>query len=307
MHPRAKSVPPLPPFPCATPSPCLHSPRRIHRLPRPRKPTANGPRTADYRHQGSTRKNNPPAKIASEGKIPKVEPVPSAYSPHLPPVLRFDSEGDADKLPRLLETARNAPLSEDDVRLLEQALRTHEPWLEWSGKAEEHRRGFFEVDPVALHIHERVSTQAILNCARRTDVARDLFAEPELSYREAVKFYRAPAQDRCLRPRRLRKRREPGSRGVTLRIAASEPSSRGLPLNFPRKPGQEQPAHVEPSRRMLNVDPDDPAPGVVVDRHAIGDLIRAGAHIVGEIDRQSVGVGEVGDLHGLKLRSGNAL
>ncbi len=158
-------------------------------MPRPRKPAATGPRTADYRHQGSTRKNNPPAKIASEGKIPKVEPVPYAYSPHLPPVLRFDPDGDADKLPRLLEKARTAPLSEDEVRLLSQALRTQEPWLEWSGKAEEHRRRFFEVDPVALHIHERVSTQAILDCARRTDVARDLFADPELEYREAVKFY----------------------------------------------------------------------------------------------------------------------
>jgi adenine-specific DNA-methyltransferase len=45
------------------------------------------------------------------------------------------------------------------------------------------------VDPVALHIHERVSTQAILRVAARRDVTRDLFADPKLSYREAVKFY----------------------------------------------------------------------------------------------------------------------
>ena len=37
-----------------------------------------------------------------------------------------------------------------------------QPWLEWAGKREEHERGFFDVDPVALHIHERVSAQAML-------------------------------------------------------------------------------------------------------------------------------------------------
>ena len=45
------------------------------------------------------------------------------------------------------------------------------------------------MDPVALHIHERVSTQAILRAAARQDVTRDLFADPTLSYAQAVKFY----------------------------------------------------------------------------------------------------------------------
>ena len=45
------------------------------------------------------------------------------------------------------------------------------------------------VDPVALHIHERVSTQAILRAAARQDVTRDLVADPTLSYAQAVKFY----------------------------------------------------------------------------------------------------------------------
>ena len=62
----------------------------------------------------------------------------------------------------------------------------HEPWLEWAGKREEK---IFEVDPVALHIHERISTQAILKVAKRKDVQRSLFADPEQDYREAVQFY----------------------------------------------------------------------------------------------------------------------
>ena len=48
----------------------------------------------------------------------------------------------------------------------------------------------FTVDPVALHIHERVSTQAILKVAPREDVNRSLFAGPEQEYHEAVQFYR---------------------------------------------------------------------------------------------------------------------
>src|SRR5260370_23204530 len=42
----------------------------------------------------------------------------------------------------------------------------------------------------ALHIHERVSTQAILKVAAREDVNRSLFADPEQEYNEAVQFYK---------------------------------------------------------------------------------------------------------------------
>ncbi|MGE5486807.1 MAG: site-specific DNA-methyltransferase [bacterium] len=68
-----------------------------------------------------------------------------------------------------------------------EALKVHEPWLEWAGKREAKS---FTVDPVALHIHERVSAQAILRVAARQDVMRSLFADPEQEYNEAVQFYR---------------------------------------------------------------------------------------------------------------------
>jgi adenine-specific DNA-methyltransferase len=41
-------------------------------------------------------------------------------------------------------------------------------------------------------MHERVSTQAILRVAKRENVQRDLFADPEHDYKEAVQFYRWP-------------------------------------------------------------------------------------------------------------------
>ncbi|MYK17601.1 site-specific DNA-methyltransferase, partial [Candidatus Poribacteria bacterium] len=65
-------------------------------------------------------------------------------------------------------------------------LRHHEPWLKWAGKQETKS---FTVDPVALHIHERVSAKAILKVAERQNVQRDLFADPQQTYGEAVDFY----------------------------------------------------------------------------------------------------------------------
>ena len=140
----------------------------------------------DYRHEEATRKNNPPAGIASHAKIRETPKREYAYNPHLPPVLRFDESGDADRLPALLEKARRETLSAEEVQILAAALRHHDPWLEWAGKLEAKS---FAVDPVALHIHERVSTQAIVKAAQREDVQRELFADPQQAYHEVVQSY----------------------------------------------------------------------------------------------------------------------
>jgi len=147
-------------------------------------------KTTDYRHKGEKRPNIPPAKIAAEGKVPAVAKVRYRYSPHLPPELRFDPTGKADRLPDLVAEAGRRPLTDKEQKLLAEALRQHEPWLEWAGKREQHERGFFEVDPVALHIHERVSTQAMIRALAREDVNRDLFADPQQPYSQAVQFYK---------------------------------------------------------------------------------------------------------------------
>lgn len=128
----------------------------------------------------------PPAKIAAEGRIPPAPRLTYGYSPRLEPRLQFDGAGAADRPPEVLEAARQGALTEEEARLPAEALRTHEPWLEWAGKRE---AASFEVDPVALNIHERVSAQAIIKAAARQDVTRDLFADPQQEYREAVQFY----------------------------------------------------------------------------------------------------------------------
>ena len=142
---------------------------------------------SDDRFPEATRKNNPPAKIAAEGYVPLIPKAEYLYSPRRPPELRFDPTGGADELPELLAAARQRKLTEAEACVLAEALRAHEPWLEWAGKRETKS---FAVDPVALHIHERVSAQAILKVAAREDVNRSLFADPEQEYNEAVQFYK---------------------------------------------------------------------------------------------------------------------
>ena len=147
--------------------------------------TTQPPEVQDYRHDSATRRNNPPAAMASQGRIRETPKQEYAYNPHLPPVLRFDETGDADQIPELLEKAKNG-LSDDEIKILADALKDRAPWLEWAGKQEAKS---FAVDPVALHIHERLSAKAILSVAARQDVQRDFFADPQQEYREAVQFY----------------------------------------------------------------------------------------------------------------------
>ena len=153
------------------------------------KTDVDGLNVEDYRHSGAKRKNNPPAKIAAEGQIPIVPKIQYLYSPRRPPVLRFDSSGKADHIPELLAEASKRALTKDEIRMLADTLRMQEPWLEWAGKRESQTTGF-SVDPVALHIHERISAQAILKVAARQDVQRSLFGDSEQEYHEAVQFYK---------------------------------------------------------------------------------------------------------------------
>ncbi|HEV3260503.1 MAG TPA: DNA methyltransferase [Gemmataceae bacterium] len=155
-----------------------------------KKGSGNGIRNIeDYRHKGAKRKNNPPAKLAAEGTVPAMPKIEYSYSARRPPTLRFDTTGAADKLPELLAEATRRKLTAEEARILAEALRTQQPWLEWAGKRESQATGF-TVDPVALHIHERISSQAILKVAARQDVERSLFSDPEQEYHEAVQFYK---------------------------------------------------------------------------------------------------------------------
>ena len=156
-----------------------------------RKATAerSGERVVDYRHRTSKRLNIPPAGLEARGEIAREKRMKWSYNPHLAPSLRFDATGKADGISDLIEAAGKRNLEPEEIKSLQDAFRNHAPWLEWAGKREQQ---WCVADPVALHIHERISTQAILKVARREEVQRDLFADPEHEYREAVQFYRHP-------------------------------------------------------------------------------------------------------------------
>ena len=141
----------------------------------------------DYRHDTSKRKNNPPAGIAGHARTPETPKQEYAYNPHLSPVLRSDPHGDVDKLHELLQKAQRETLTPQEAETIANALKHHEPWLEWAGKQEAKS---FTVDPVALHVHERVSSKAILKVAERENIQRNLFADPQQEYNEAVEFYK---------------------------------------------------------------------------------------------------------------------
>jgi adenine-specific DNA-methyltransferase len=63
-----------------------------------------------------------------------------------------------------------------------------DPQLQWAGKAE---HTSFEVDVVSLHIHERISTKAILEAVRRPQpLQMDLFGETPLPADQQIEFYK---------------------------------------------------------------------------------------------------------------------
>lgn len=154
-----------------------------------KKAEKTGENVVDYRHKGVKRLNIPPAGLTARGEVVREKKVRYAYNPHLAPMLRFDATGKADSIEKLIDDSSRRKLEPNEINLLQEALRNHEPWLEWAGKREQQ---WCVADPVALHIHERISTQAVLRIAKREDVQRNLFADPEQEYREAVQFYKHP-------------------------------------------------------------------------------------------------------------------
>jgi adenine-specific DNA-methyltransferase len=143
----------------------------------------------DYRHKHAKRSNIPTAANAAEGKIEATAKSVYSFDPHRPPSLRFDESGRSDRLMELLVTAQKQALSPSEAAELAEALQREQPWLEWAGKREQPS---FVVDAPAIHIHERVSTRALLRIAARRDVQRSLFGDPEQPYAQSVQFYRHP-------------------------------------------------------------------------------------------------------------------
>ena len=147
----------------------------------------NSTRTQAYQHETETRTNIPSPGLAPGGDIAEVPQSTYYYNPHLQPILRSaGTDSLSSYVESLLRKAQQEVLTPDEAQQLADALHA-QPWLEWANKREKGET--FTVDPVPLFIHERLSAQAILETAKRNDIQRSLFADPQQKYQEAVQFY----------------------------------------------------------------------------------------------------------------------
>jgi adenine-specific DNA-methyltransferase len=137
---------------------------------------ATGPAAASYEHKGAEALIRPEVGVQSRFKKRK-PPAKYAYDPSLAPTMQWDAGNPARErgealIARIEEAAaRLARLAADadpaereqlaaELRDASAALKAlSKPFLEWAGKAE---RLSFEVPTLPLFIHERLSTQAIL-------------------------------------------------------------------------------------------------------------------------------------------------
>lgn len=150
-----------------------------------------GTPVSSFQHGDAARLNIPEATETQAG-LSKGKKRVYRYSPHLSPKLQFDSTGKSDKVPTIIEKVlAGQKLTDDETEILRSIGQQNvQPWLEWATKQEQEAKKSFTVDDVILHIHERVSAQAILATARRQDIQeQDFFARPKLHQEQALQYY----------------------------------------------------------------------------------------------------------------------
>jgi adenine-specific DNA-methyltransferase len=146
---------------------------------------------------------HPTADLASRPEVGQQEtfrakkaPKSYRYDSSLAPQLQWDG-GSArvrdrvDELLRTIETAAKAGDAESAAIAQVAAAelrRMQTPFLEWSGKAE---RASFDVPTLPMFVHERLSTQAILESVSgfRHNQQQDLFGDPQRSLAEQLRAY----------------------------------------------------------------------------------------------------------------------
>jgi len=147
---------------------------------------------SSFHHGTSTRLSIPEATETRAG-LSKGKKQKFTYNPHLPPKLRFDDSGVWDSIRAILAKVSNGEkLTGDESEILKVLAKCEsQPWLEWAAKIEQQSQGRFAVDDVVLHIHERISAEAIVSAASKGEVQeQDMFARPRLQKEQALQYYR---------------------------------------------------------------------------------------------------------------------
>ena len=155
----------------------------------PRTRTGRGKREEEEEKQGpkknEKRTGRPPTRRAQakEARGARSTRTASATTGTRTPTGRTSRRPDS--RPKTARWSRRAISS--TARSYDPPFDPHEdPQLVWAGKAE---HTSFDVDTVSLHIHERVSTAAILRAVRREEVQRTLFSDPQFSLDQELAFY----------------------------------------------------------------------------------------------------------------------
>jgi len=161
-------------------------------MPPRKKKTEDATPVRTHQHADHQRPVIPDAGVTS-GDMPKAKRQSYAYSPHLDPVLRSDPSGAADLVAGIVAKVEGGlALNDEEKRILRSIARAYEqPWVEWAGKSEAEIKKSLKVDDVYLHIHERISAQAIINAVRRDDDKQaDFFAKNKPEKDKQVQYYR---------------------------------------------------------------------------------------------------------------------
>jgi adenine-specific DNA-methyltransferase len=175
--------------------------KRNGAAPRAAAPAANAApvdRAKSYTHPDAEQVSRP--EVGTQERFrDKKPPQAYRYDSSLAPELVWDAGGAtvrerAEELLRVIDesVARAADGDADAAQVARGAARElramQAPFLNWSGKAE---RGSFEVPTLPLFVHERLSTQAILESVSgwKRDRQVDLFGDPQRPLAEQLRAY----------------------------------------------------------------------------------------------------------------------
>ena len=149
-----------------------------------------GVKTADYRHTREKRTNIPPAKIAAEGKVPKVAKVRYRLQPAPPAGSAVRSDRSGGRSPSLIAEAGRRAFTAVEQKLLRMrsAISSHG----WSGlvNASSTTAGFSRLTQWPSISTSAFRRRRFSDVLAREDVQRDLFADPQQPYSQAVQFYK---------------------------------------------------------------------------------------------------------------------
>ncbi|MDE0119185.1 MAG: site-specific DNA-methyltransferase [Bdellovibrionales bacterium] len=144
-----------------------------------------------FKHKKKKRKNNPSIGLVSN----KTEPLKDekkkkyAFDCHISPELKFDPK--RAEIEKIID--RGLSGSEQEAKMaLEKLKKKQEPYLNWTGKAEQTS---FEIPTVSLHTHEKIDSRAIIEKVRKTNSVNyeqlSLFKKEQIiPENEAIDFYK---------------------------------------------------------------------------------------------------------------------